>query len=75
MVDINLPIKLYVEFMSIIAYIKNKLPITAVYESIITSIQDYHCSDPLYVDSISIFDSKTYIINESESQPRLTSKD
>ncbi len=75
MVDINLPIKLYAEFMNIIVYINNELPTTVVYESIITSIQDYHRSDPLYVDPISIFDSKTYIINESDSQPRLTSKD
>lgn len=39
-----------------------------------TPIQDFHCGDPPNVDHIRIFGSKTYVFNESDSQPGLTSK-
>ncbi len=55
-------------------YIKNRSPASTVYEGTITPIQDFHRGNPPNVDHIRIFGSETYVFNESDSQPGLTSK-
>ena len=74
MVDTNLPIKLLAESINTMVYIKNRSLTSAVYEVIMTSIQDFYRGNPPNVDHIRIFGSETYIFNESDSQPVLTSK-
>ena len=41
-VDANLLIKLWAESINTMIYIKNRSPSSAVYEDIITPIQDFH---------------------------------
>ncbi len=55
-------------------YIKNRSPASAVYEDTMTPIQDFYRGDSPNVDYIRIFGSETYVFNESDSQPGLTSK-
>ena len=74
MIDTNFPIKLWAKSINTIVYIKNRSPASAVYEGTMTPIQDFHRGDPPNVDHIRIFGSETYVFNESDSQPGLTSK-
>ena len=74
MIDANLPINLWVESINTMVYIKNRSLASAVYESRMTPIQDFHHRDPTNIDHIRIFGSETYVFNESDSQPGLTSK-
>ena len=55
-------------------YIKNRLPSSAMYEGIMTPIQDFHQDNSLNVDHIRIFGSEIYIFDESNTKPGLTSK-
>ena len=55
-------------------YIKNRSPASAVYEGTMSPIKDFHRGDPRNVDHIRIFGFETYLFNESDSQPGLTSK-
>ena len=74
MIDANLPIKLWAESINTMVYIINRSPASAVYEGTMTPIQDFDHGDPPNVDHIRIFGSETYVFNESDSQPALTSK-
>lgn len=62
MIDSNLPLKLWAESINTMVYIKNRSPTSAVYEGIITPIQDFHQGDSPRVDHIQIFGSKTYVL-------------
>ncbi len=73
-IDANLLIKLWAESINTIVYIKDGSQSSAVYKDTMTPIQDFHRGNPPNVDHISIFDSKTYVFNESDSKPGLRSK-
>lgn len=72
-IDANLSIKLWAESINTMVYIKSRSPSSAIYEGNMTPIQDFHRGNPPKVDHISIFDSETYIFNQSDSRPGLKS--
>lgn len=73
--DSHLPLTLWAEALTTMAYIKNRSPTPfTIHQSTVTPFQAWNPGALPIIDYLRIFGSITYVLNESKPLPRLTTK-
>lgn len=73
--DSHLPLTLWAEALTTMAYIKNRSPTPfTIHQSTVTPFQAWNPGAQPMIDHLRIFGSTTYVLNESKPLPRLTTK-
>lgn len=70
----GLPLKLWAEFISTIAYFRIWSPSFAIPDQAITPFQAWHKGNPPAIGHIRIFGCTTYVFDETKPKPKLASK-